>query len=153
MKVNTKLFGEVEVREDKLIQFTSGIIGFNDLERWTLIHEPDKEEEGVLWLQSIDEPEFALPVINPLIIYETYNPIIEDELLKPLGDLEEDNTFVLVTITVPRDITEMTANLKAPIVINTQTRRACQIIVENESYIVKYPIYDVLKSISKKDGD
>ena len=53
---------------------------------------------------------------------------------------------MLVTVTVPSDLTKMTVNLKGPIVINAQTRRACQVIVEGDEYAVKYPIYDILKA-------
>ncbi len=55
-------------------------------------------------MQSLDEPVVALPVMNPLAIKEDYNPMVEDELLKPLGEMTPENTFVLVTVTVPEDI-------------------------------------------------
>ena len=41
-------------------------------------------------------------------------------------------------------------NLKAPIVINTDTRRGAQIIVEDD-YPVKYKIYDVVKRKKKAE--
>jgi flagellar assembly factor FliW len=56
---------------------------------------------------------------------------------------------VLVTLTVPSDITKMTVNLKAPILINVDTLQGGQIIVEDDAPI-RFPIYDILKK--KKDG-
>lgn len=153
MKVVTKLFGEVEVEENKLLTFDSGIIGFEKLNKFMLIHEPENEGDGILWLQSIEGSEFALPVINPLYVLNEYNPVIEDELLKQLGEINDVNTLVLVTLTVPSDITKMSVNLKAPLIINTSTLKACQIIVDNELYNVKYPVYEVLRAINKKDGE
>ncbi|MDE6419335.1 MAG: flagellar assembly protein FliW, partial [Lachnospiraceae bacterium] len=81
-----------------------------------------------------------------------YNPQVEDELLKPVGSLDDDQLLVLVTLTVPRDLTKMTVNLKAPIVVNAAKKKACQIVAEGDEYVVKYPIYDILQA-SKKAGD
>ena len=47
----------------------------------------------------------------------------------------------------------MTANLKAPIVINADTRKGCQVIVENHDYKVKYPVYErFAKAKQEKEG-
>ena len=152
MVVKTKIFGEIEVDESRFINFEDGILGFPDLKRFMLIH--DEESGGaklISWMQSIDEPAFAMPVIDPLIVDETYNPEIEDELLKPLMIKEDSEILVLTTITVPSDTTKMTSNLKAPIIINVDNLKAAQLIVEDEKYLVKYPIYDILKS--NKEGE
>ncbi len=151
MNITTNLFGEVEVDESKIIYFTQGIVGFPDLKQFMLIHDSEDEEKKISWLQSIDETGFALPVIDPLVIDSNYNPEIEDELLRPLLISDEDQLLVLATITVPSDITKMTSNLKAPIIINAATLKAAQLIVEDEKYIVKYPIYDILKG--NKEGE
>ena len=144
MKLTTKVFGEIEINEDKVITFDGGIVGFYDLKKFLLIHDEENMDRVISWLQSIDEPQFALPVIDPLKVCEEYNPMIEDELLSSLGDLNKDNMLVLCTVTVPSDITKMTSNLRAPIVVNVETRKACQVIAENEEYEVKYPIYKAL---------
>ena len=59
---------------------------------------------------------------------------------------------MLVTLTVPRDVTKMSVNLRAPIVINSENRLACQIILEGEQYAVKYPIYEKLNAKKQKAG-
>ena len=41
MKVNTKIFGEIEISEDKVITFQDGIIGFPDLKRFALLHDEE----------------------------------------------------------------------------------------------------------------
>lgn len=147
MKVNTKIFGEVDIADEKLIEFTGGIVGFPELTMFALIHDEEKGvNAGIRWLQSMQEPGFAMPVMDPLSVVPDYNPEIEDELLKDLGELNEENLLVLVTVTVPADLTKMSVNLKGPIIINAQTRKACQVIVDSEEYTVKFPIYDILKA-------
>ena len=153
MKAATRLFGEIEIDESKIITFEDGIIGFPDMKKFTLIFDEEKEgRPSISWLQSMDEPEIAFPVMDPLFVCETYNPSGEDELLKNIGTVKEDNLYVLVTVTVPQDIKELAVNLKAPIVINTDTRKASQIIVEDD-LPVRYRIYEILEEAKKKAGE
>ncbi|MCI8717782.1 MAG: flagellar assembly protein FliW [Lachnospiraceae bacterium] len=150
MMITTKLFGEIEAAENKIIFFSSGIVGFPELERFLLIHDAENEKSSISWLQSLDEPAFAMPVIDPLLLIADYNPVVEHEMLEPLGDMKPEDMLVLITITVPSDLTKMTANFKAPIIINAGSNRACQLIIEDERYEIKHPIYHLLKD---KKGD
>ncbi len=150
MMITTKLFGEIEAAENKIIFFSSGIVGFPELERFLLIHDAENEKSSISWLQSLDEPAFAMPVIDPLLLIADYNPVVEHEMLEPLGDMKPEDMLVLITITVPSDLTKMTANFKAPIIINAGNNRACQLIIEDERYEIKHPIYHLLKD---KKGD
>ncbi len=146
MKVNTQIFGEIEVDESRFIIFEDGILGFPDLKRFMLIHDEESAGQNLIsWMQSIDEPGFAMPVIDPLRVCPEYNPEVEDELLKPLGEIKADEILVLTTVTVPPEIEKMTSNLKAPFIINAENLKACQIILDDEKYLIKYPIYEILK--------
>lgn len=152
MKINTRIFGEVEIADDKIITFDNGIIGFPDLKRFTLLHDEEKgTNAGIRFLQSLDEPGFAMPVMDPLIVKPDYDPEVDDELLASAGELTAQNILVLVTVTVPSDITKMTANLQGPLIINVDERKACQIILDGGEYPVKYPIYDILQT--RKAGE
>ncbi len=145
MNISTKFFGDVDVDEAKIIVFQQGIVGFPDVKEFLLIHDSEADNGGgIQWLQSLDEPAFAIPVMDPLLVRPDYNPTIEDELLKPLGEVTEENILVLTTVTVPHAIENMSINLMAPIIINTDTRRATQIIIDDD-YEVKFKIYDILK--------
>ena len=150
MKLNTKIFGEVDIDETKIITFPGGIIGFPQLTQFALVHDEKRGSASpIRWMQSLQEPAFAMPVMDPLTIIGDYNPQIEDELLKPIGNMELDQMLVLVTLTVPSDITKMTVNLKAPIVINAVERKACQVIAEGDEYVVKYPVYQIIQNAGK----
>lgn len=151
MKIKTKIFGEIEIAEDRIITFPSGIIGFPDLTDFALLHDEESGAGAIHWLQSVQEPAFAMPVMNPLIVMPDYNPEVEDELIKPLGELLPEEILVMVTVTVPSDLTKMTVNLKGPIIINASEKKACQVIVEGEQYPVKFPVYDILNT--KKAGE
>ena len=146
MKINTN-FGEVEIADDKIITFDKGIIGFPELKHFTMLHDEEKGSNvGIRYLQSLEEPGFAMPVMDPLLVNPQYDPEVDDELLTSVGNLTPENILVMVTVTVPADLTKMTVNLQGPFVINVEERKACQIILEGDKYPVKYPVYDILKS-------
>ncbi|MDE7254171.1 MAG: flagellar assembly protein FliW [Acetatifactor sp.] len=152
MNIKTKAFGDIEIAEDKIITFENGIIGFPDLKRFTLLHdEAQGKGAGIRYMQSIEEPGFAMPVMDPLLVKNDYDPEVNDELLSGLGELTDENILVLVTVTVPSDLTKMSVNLQGPIIINVDERKACQIIVEGDKYQVKFPIYEFFKA--KKGGE
>ena len=137
MKAKTRMFGEIDIQEDKIITLESGMIGFPDMQKFTLIFDEEKGSKShIMWLQSMDDPQTAFPVINPVTIKEDYNPSVSEDLLKPLGDLNQD----------------MSINLKAPIIINMSNNRGAQIIVEDD-LPVRYKIYDLLKSRKEKAGE
>ncbi len=151
MKANTRLFGKIDIADDKIIKFKEGIIGFPGLQNFTLIHDEEKEGQGsIKWLQSMDDPAFAMPVINPLDILTDYMPNASEEGLESLGHMPIESTFILVTITVPKDIQKMSVNLKAPFIINMDNLHGVQIIIEDD-YPVKYMIYGILNK--KKAGE
>lgn len=153
MKAATRLFGKIEIEDEKVIRFEHGIIGFPDLINFTLIFDDEKEDaNSISWLQSLDEPEWAFPVLDPLAVCPDYNPVVEDELLRPLGPIAEESLFVLVTVTVPANIEELAVNLRAPIIINTGTKKACQLIIDDD-LPVKYKIYELLKEAKEKAGE
>lgn len=152
MRVNTRLFGEIEIADEKIITFPNGIIGFADMTKFTLIFDEEQgSSAGIRWLQSLDEPGFAMPVMDPLTVKEDYNPEVDDELLKNIGNVNADNILVLVTVTVPSDLTKMSVNLQGPIIINVDECKACQVIVDAEGCPVKYPIYEILQA--RKAGE
>ena len=148
MTLETKVFGEVTIEEDKIITFPGGIIGFPE---FALLHDEDDGIATIHWLQSLQEPGFAMPVMDPLIVKEDYNPEVNDELLEALGEWNQEELLVLVTVSVPHELEKMTVNLKGPIVINSSNKKACQVIVEGEGYKVKFPIYDILQA--RKAGE
>ena len=155
MQINTKWFGTVEIDDAKVITFEKGLIGFEDCSRFAIVYETeDKKEKPIMWLQSLDEQALALPIIKPEYIVDEYAPDVEDELVYKLGEnVKSDDLMIFVTMTVPSDLTKMTCNLKAPIIINTATMKAVQAVAANEDYVVRFPVYNLLKERKEKAGE
>lgn len=154
MKAVTRLFGTIDIADDKIITMERGMIGFPDLTHFALIFDEEKKDKKfkIMWLQSMDDGDIAFPVADPIQIKEDYKPLVNEEIISPLGEMTEDNTYILVTVTVPKKVEDFSINLKAPIVINMDTNRGAQIITEDE-YPVKYRIYDLLKGNTEKAGE
>ena len=154
MKANTRMFGAIDIADDKIITMEKGMIGFPELTHFALIFDEEKKDKAfrIMWLQSMDEGDIAFPVTDPICIKEDYAPSVNDEIIAPLGEMHAENTYLLVTVTVPKQIENFSVNLKAPIVINTDSNKGAQIITEDD-YPVKFKIYDLLKAKREKAGE
>ncbi|MCR4650187.1 MAG: flagellar assembly protein FliW [Lachnospiraceae bacterium] len=154
MRIITKIFGEIDIADEKIIHFPGGIVGFPDLTDFALIHDSEKGVgSAIQWMQSMQEPAFAMPVMNPLVVDPDYNPVVEDDLLAPIGGINPESVLVLVTLTVPKDIKNMSVNLQAPFVINADKCKACQVIVDSDQYPVRFPIYDILEKMKNESQE
>lgn len=154
MLAQTKFFGTIDIEDEKIIEFPMGIIGFENLKKFALIYDSERDERSkISWLQSMEEPLMVLPVISPFDIREEYSPLVEDELTKRIGDPADADLLILVTMSIPSDLTKMTANLRAPIIINTVNRQAMQVIVENPDYEIKYNVYDAIERLKAKESE
>ncbi|MCR5421459.1 MAG: flagellar assembly protein FliW [Lachnospiraceae bacterium] len=146
MEFTSKLFGKINIDEKKIIDFSEGILGFPELKKFVLMYDNEKNTGGGLnFMISIEEPAFSMPVVPALIVEPGYSPKFSENIEAVIGELNEGNVLVMVTMTIPSDVTRMTVNLNAPIIINVDTGKGIQTIVENEEYAVKSPIYDKLK--------
>ena len=154
MNVKTRHFGEVDIDDSKVITMENGLFGFENYKKFVLLYDSSSDEiPSIQWLQSVDEELLALPVMIPTTIVPDYNPVVEDDTMASLGEWNEESISILVTVTVPIDIKNMSINLKAPIIINTDTMKGCQVIAENPEYEVKYKIHDLLAAAREKKGE
>lgn len=137
MLLKTRL-GTFEVEEDKIICFHRGILGLEGQKKYILLDHPDTDV--LKWLQSVENPEIALPVIQPGHFFPDYQPEIPKEDLLSLEITSPEEAVVLCIITVPRDPKLATVNLKAPVIINSGKRLGDQFIAENEMYRIREPL-------------
>ena len=63
MKANTRLFGEIDIADDKIITLEDGMIGLPEYRNFALIFDEEKEKDksSVMWFQSMDDPHTAFP--------------------------------------------------------------------------------------------
>lgn len=150
MKIKTSRFGSIEINEEDIICFPSGILGFPQHKKYIILPSDDGPLE---WLQCTSHPELAFVVCNPLVFKPDYTvPLSPDELAE-LGLENIEDGIILVIIVVPEDPYEMTANLLGPLLINRHNRRAKQLILTNTEYTTKHKVVgDSSRNESKQTG-
>ncbi len=141
MKVDTKYFGEIEIQDEKIVHFEKGLFGFEEYKDYTILFDSDAEGTSMFsWLQSVTEKGLAFPIVNPFVIDESYNPIVNDEIFKEIDNAKSEDLLVFLLATVPANAKDASVNMKAPLVINSMTRNGIQVIVENDDYEIKHKI-------------
>ena len=140
MKLQGTRFGDIEFRKNDVIHFVDGMIGFQQMNEYVVVNT--KEGSPYRWLQSVQEPKLAFLMSVPEFVVGEYAPTISDFEAKSLGLTPETPHLVLVTTTIPTgNPMGATANLAAPVIINLETRKAKQVILEDEAYTIRYPIF------------
>lgn len=144
MKVETGRFGVLDVRKEDIICFNEGLLGFEHLSKFFIVDLGDNTL--ILWIQSIDDPKVAFPILEPKMFSPSYSiKLLPAELASlDLERLSDASVYSILTIP-PKAVTQMTANLKAPIVINNKTKMARQIVLQDNKLDVSFPMYDGLK--------
>jgi flagellar assembly factor FliW len=120
-------FGSVTVDGDATIEVPHGLIGFPRERRFVLL--APQPGSPLAWLQSIDTPSLAFPVLDGTTAPEGYPGTSLRELARAAGLDGEEVSLLLVAIVRANDPT-MSVNLLAPIVIDVATRRAAQVVLD-----------------------
>jgi flagellar assembly factor FliW len=144
IQVQTSRFGIVQCAEEDLILFPEGILGFADLRKFVLVDDPS--DEIFAWLQSCEIPQIAFPVLEPELFATNYQLNLTKHDLESLDLKQATGIRSFAIITVPEDPTQMTANLKAPVVINVAKRMARQIVLQDNNLAIREPIFAKLQS-------
>jgi flagellar assembly factor FliW len=144
VKVKTTRFGELDLNPSDIITFSEGLFGFENLKKYFVVDPGDSTL--ILWLQSTEDEKVAFPIIEPKIFKPDYIAKLLPADLNGL-ELESLNTAKLYSIlTIPANVTEMSANLKAPIVINSSRKIGKQIVLQDSKLSVKHEMYKELKT-------
>ena len=138
MKLTTTRFGSVEVAETEILYFPIGVLGFPDVRRYVVLNHD--RESPLKWLQAVEKPELAFPLISPTDVVVDYHVTISPDDLAMLALDTTADLVVYVIATIPNDApAKTTANLKAPIIVNPRTKLARQVLV-GEDYPIRYPL-------------
>ena len=152
MLIDTLRFGEVEIDEKKLLTFDDGIPGLEEYHRYALLQFEDSYP--IIWLQSMDDGGVCLPVLDTYSVLNDYVFDIDEADVEGLAVRGPEELHVVSVLVIPDDITGMTANLAAPIIINTVTGKAKQIILGGGKYNVRVPVFkEICAVIMREEGD
>ena len=139
MELQTSIFGTIEYDESDVIRFESGLYGFEDKQLFLFVPSED-EQFQFNWLQSIDDPMLVFIVTDPFMFVENYDFELDDTVIEKLGIQDTEDLSILSIVNVREEVALTSVNIKAPIVINHQSKIARQVILE-EDYAHKYYIF------------
>ncbi|MBR0060322.1 MAG: flagellar assembly protein FliW [Selenomonadaceae bacterium] len=147
-KVSTSRFGEIEVDEKKIVHFKDGIPAFEDEREFIIL--PYEEDSPYYFMQSVNSPDLAFLLTIPFLFFPEYSFEVDDVTMKELEITNHDNVFYYSMITIPNgSIRYMTANLLAPIVLNSDNMQAKQVVLEKSNYTTKHRLFP---EPAKKEG-
>lgn len=145
MIIKTKNFGELEIKEEDIIIFSDGIPGFEGLNKYIIIENPDKDVP-FNWLQCVEDVDLAFVIINPFIFKEDYEFDLPQNAIEKLHIKSHEDINIYSIVIIPEDVSKMTANLAAPIVINHVEKRGKQILLQDSVYSKKHLILDEIRN-------
>jgi len=146
MKVSTSRFGEIEVPDEDIIRFPFGILGFDNSSDYVILNDP--ATEPLRWLQSLQEPELAFVIIDPLRFRTEYELDLSDEDVESLELQSPEEAITYAIVVIPKNEPQkMTANLQGPIVINAARMIAKQVISTNSSHKLKHFVLDEMRDM------
>jgi flagellar assembly factor FliW len=149
-------FGEISYTEDDVLLFPRGLPAFEKHFNWLLAGD---EDNAVKWLQNIEDGDLALPVTTPDAVMPDYNAKIPEDDLDLVGSKDFADLALLIVVSIPEAAPwNMTANLRAPILVNLKSRRAVQVIVLNEEYPIRHAVFpenvrEAMKTAALTEGE
>jgi flagellar assembly factor FliW len=138
--VETTRFGSIDIADPRIVTMEEGgILGFSHLKTFVLLI-PD-EKKPFWWLQSLEDGSIAFMVTDPFKVMSGYETDLSPQDVQHLDikDVEDVAMFCIVTVNKALQL-KITVNLRAPIVVNTKSMVARQIVLERDDYDIRYEI-------------
>lgn len=139
MEILSRDFGKIEIKKENILYFKEGLPGFEDYREFVLL--PYSEDSPFIIMQSLKEADIAFITVEPGNLIDNYEFEISDKAEKELKINDIEDILVLNIITLKDKMEEITVNLSAPLVINMYKKLGKQIILNNQKYKVKYPLF------------
>lgn len=127
--------GHPETTTLPVIDFVAPMPGFPDDRRFVLVR---LEETGMLYaMTSVDSAGLRFLVVPPAQFFPDYAPEVDDDTLAALGVSDPEALLILLVVTAGDGVEDATANLMAPIVLDQQSRRAVQLVLNRTGLPVR----------------
>ena len=138
MTIKTKFFGQVNIEETQIIDFIKGIPGFSENKQYIILTDEDSD---FVFLQAIDEESLCFITVPPANIVGDYTFDLNEETVERLELEKAEDVLVLSLLNIPDDFKKMTANLKAPIIINIKNNKGIQELLDDDRFDIRHPVF------------
>ncbi len=146
MKCRSSRFGSFEVKDESVLTFPSGLLGFHEQTRYVILdHDTDAPFK---WLQAVDDPDLAFVIMDPADIVEGYSLTPTSEALAEVKSDLADDLSIAVILTIPSaDPASVTANLRGPLIMNPRTRLGKQVVLA-DSFPTRHALFPAASPVS-----
>ena len=149
MIINSTRIGTIEVQEQELISFPSGVVGLSDWQSAVMVPVPDLPL--LAWLQFAHDPDAAFLLLDVQALYPDYNC----NMARQQAGADQDATIYTIVKVPNGDFSRSTTNLMAPIVIQrdkpqtpsdkrqatSDKRLGAQVILHDSNYPLRHPLF------------
>jgi flagellar assembly factor FliW len=139
MRIRTVNFGELDIPEDRIIDFIEGLPGFPQIRRFAVLEFEDLKP--FQYLQALDDPPIALLLINPFLVDPNYAFQLSSVDMEEIQSVQSKDVTVYAVAAIPDNPEKATVNLMAPIVVNEKLRKGKQVILHESGYSLKHPLF------------
>lgn len=131
-------FDKISISKENIITFEDGILGFEDLRQYVLLHIEDCRPFE--WLVSVENPLISFAILNPAMFFSDYNPMGSSDNLATLGFGDAKNVEAFCIVTLGKSATDTTINLKGPLLIDMEKKIGKQMVRTEDYYSLHYPL-------------
>ncbi|GAA0085633.1 flagellar assembly protein FliW [Clostridium sp. CTA-7] len=139
MELISPIHGKMIYKDDEIINFVKGIPGFDNFKKY-IIKEVESNSPFYI-LQSVEDNDIGFIIISPFFIHNDYEVKLSEEIIKKLNIESPEDVLLYSIVTLNSKVEDITANLKAPLVINIKNKKGEQYIIDKEKYSIKEKIY------------
>lgn len=119
------------------LEMVQPILGFPAAQHFTIV---DHHDSLLRTLQCLDDTDLRFLVVPPNVFYPDYAPVVSDQVVEDLEITAASDVLLLVLLSAPDGLATATVNLRAPLVINVRTRRAAQVVLEDQDHPLAAPL-------------
>lgn len=141
--------GHPPYEKEELIYFSEGLFGFEEYKKFLPLPMED-DNDAVLCLLSVEDENLSFIIMNPFQIMKEYSPVLPEDVYKKLGTSNDEDLSFYVICVVADPAEDSTVNLKCPIVVNTVSRKAVQVILETEEYQFRHALKNLENSLAEE---
>lgn len=133
--------GEFTVDVSKILHFPGGMIGFPEMTEFAVMHIPGNEQAEFKLLLCLNDPKLNF-VVLPMPPQNCPVDMLDIQDAAKTLDVAIGDVGLLFVVTTRRfgETMKVSMNARAPIIINTVDRLACQYVLPNTKYSVQHAL-------------
>jgi flagellar assembly factor FliW len=136
--LESRRFGTMQVTEEAVVRFPEGLPGFEELREFLLLSPPGLEP--VQFLVSCGDPEISFPILAAHLCLDGYTPELDSSALQAMGVPESSVLAIYAILTFHHECERVTANLRAPVLINPTARIGRQVTLLDCTHSLRHAL-------------